>query len=99
MDSFKREIINGICYTDLVYGRINKKLNRSLSRDQIEKMITDVLEETDDSQFKKIGKNYYVTNSDRAIRITINSYTFRVITADSLTKINKNLLSTSKILS
>ena len=85
----KSEILNKICYTDLVYGRINKKLNKQLSKDQIEEMIFTIIKETDDSQFYKKGKNIYITNDNRKVRLTINSYTNRIITADRLKKTSK----------
>ena len=82
----KQEIIENICYTDLVYGRINKKLSTDFSKVKIELFIDKVLKMTDKKLFKKIGKNYYVTNSENNVRITINSNTFRVITVDKLIK-------------
>jgi len=33
----------------------------------------------------KTGKNYYITNPEQNIKITINSNTFRVITVELLT--------------
>jgi len=86
MDSYKTIIIKNVCYTELVYERINKKLNKQLSKDEIEKMIFETLKETKESQFDKIGKNIYVTNSDRNIRITVNSNTYRIITVDKIEK-------------
>jgi hypothetical protein len=86
MNSNKMQILNKICYTELVYERINKKLNRKFSKDEIEKMIFDILNETNDLFFQKTGKNIYVTNHERNIRITINSSTYRIITADGLDK-------------
>lgn len=35
-------------------------------------------------EIEKIGKNYYVVNTKCNIRITVNSNTFRVITADRI---------------
>lgn len=78
----KSDILRKICYTELVYGRINKKLKSNLSKVAIEQFLTKVIEETDDSYIKKIGKNYYITNSNHKLRITINSTTYRVITVD-----------------
>ena len=86
MSSYKSEIMDKICYTDLVYGRINKKLNLKLSNDEIEKMVDTILRETDESEFQKKGKNIYISNKDRNVRLTINSFTHRIITADSLNK-------------
>jgi len=84
MSNYKNEILDKICYTDLVYGRINKKLNIKLSKDKIEEMIFIIIKETKESEFKKMGKNIYITNHDRNIRLTINSFTNRIITADKL---------------
>jgi len=78
----KNEILHNICYTELVYERINKKLNAKFSKEQIEKLIFEVIEKTEESCFEKIGKNYYVSNIEHNIRITINSNTFRIITVD-----------------
>jgi hypothetical protein len=84
MEDYKTEILNKICYTDLVYERINIKLNIQLPNDGIEKMINEVIEETDNTKFQKAGKNIYITNNYRNIRLTINSHTIRIITADKL---------------
>ena len=84
MNINKDEIIKKICYTELVYERINKKLNIKLQKDEIEKMITEIIEETDKTKFQKAGKNIYVTNNYRNVRLTINSQTNRIITADRL---------------
>ena len=80
----KIEILQNICYTELVYGRINKKLNTNFSKEQIEKLMVEVIQKSEESCFEKIGKNYYVTNFEYNIRITINSNTFRVITVDKI---------------
>jgi hypothetical protein len=84
MDIDKSKIINNICYTELVYGRINKKLKSTFSKSEIEKMIYKILSETDESRFIKIGKNYYVTNTDKQIIITINSNNYRIITVNKI---------------
>jgi len=80
----KKNILKNICYTPLVYWRINKKLNINISKDQIEKFIMRILEETSENNFSKIGKNFYVINVANNIKITINSNTFRIITVDKL---------------
>jgi len=86
MTNYKKEILHKICYTALVYGRINKKLGTELSKDNIEEMISAIISETDISDFHKKGKNIYITNNKRYVRLTINSYTHRIITADKLNK-------------
>ena len=86
MPNYKKVILDKLCYTELVYGRINKKLKIDLSKDKIEELITTVILETDENKFIKIGKNIYITNEKRNIILTINSYTNRIITADKLKK-------------
>lgn len=82
MTKNKEEILANICYTKLVYDRINKKLNCKYSKESIEKMLFNIIKKTDEIYFEKQGKNFYVTNMENNIRITINSNTHRVITVD-----------------
>lgn len=84
MVSIKKEILDKICYTELVYGRINKKLGLQMSKKQIEEFVIKVLTETKENYYSKTGKNYYVTSKEHNVRITINSNTFRIITADNI---------------
>ena len=86
MSNFKQTILDKVCYTELVYGRINKKLHIELSNDKIEELIFAVINETAAINFQKTGKNIYITNNERNIRLTINSFTNRVITADKLNR-------------
>ncbi|KIA95723.1 hypothetical protein OA93_17815 [Flavobacterium sp. KMS] len=87
----KIEILNKICYTELVYDRINKKLSSNLTKSEIETKLFDIIKKTEEKFFHKIGKNYYVSNTENDIRITVNSYTYRIITVDRITKIKKKL--------
>lgn len=86
MSNLKQTILDKVCYTELVYGRINKKLHIELSNDKIEELIFAVINETEEINFRKTGKNIYITNDERNIRLTINSFTNRVITADKLNR-------------
>ena len=86
MPNYKKVILDKLCYTELVYGRINKKLKIDLSKDKIEELITTVVLEADENKFIKTGKNIYITNEKKNIMLTINSYTNRIITADKLKK-------------
>ena len=90
MENYKKDILDKICYTELVYGRINNKLNIELSNNKIEEMIFAIINETEETEFQKTGKNIYVTNNKRNIRLTINSYTNRIITADKLNRKTTN---------
>jgi len=94
MSHYKSEILKHICYTNLVYNRINKKLNINLSKDKIEIMIHNIIRETEASEFHKKGKNIYITNNQKNVRLTINSNTNRIITADKLDKSLKIVLAT-----
>lgn len=84
MDPNKKEILENICYTELVYGRINKKLNNNFSKKQIEEFLFKILKETKEKYYSKIGKNFYVTNTENNIKVTVNSNTFRIITVDKI---------------
>jgi len=84
MDIDKKEIIKNICYTEMVYGRINKKLSLNFDKCEIEEFISGLLKDTSENDYSRIGKNYYIINSERNIRVTINSNTFRIITVDRL---------------
>ncbi|MGV9003807.1 DUF3781 domain-containing protein [Flavobacterium sp.] len=86
MSSNKIEILSKICYTELVYERINKKLMTNFSKLEIKTILFSIIAETEDMFFNKIGKNIYVTSNENNIKLTINSNTFRVITADRIFK-------------
>ena len=82
----KTEILSRLCYTEMVYGRVNKKLSTQFSKSEIEAMLHKVLAETEDSYFERIGKNIYATNFEHQLKITINSNTYRIITVNRITK-------------
>ncbi len=86
MKDFKKRIIKNLCYTELVYERINNKLTADFSKRQIELFINEILHKTNENYYIRTGKNYYVTNTENNIRITINSNTYRVITVDKIHK-------------
>lgn len=79
----REEILNNLCYTVLVYGRINKKLKLNLSNSEIESLMYNTISDLE-SKLEKVGKNFYVYNYSNHIRVTINSYTYRVITVDRI---------------
>ena len=54
MNINKIEILNKICYTELVYERINKKLNSNYQKPVIETMLFDIIKETQEIHFQKI---------------------------------------------
>lgn len=80
----KTQILNNICYTELAYSRINKKLNSKFSKTKIEKMVFDIIQQTQETFFQRIGKNIYVMNPECNIKITINKNTYRIITVDRI---------------
>ncbi len=86
MNINKSNILSNICYTELVYERINKKLKIHFSNSEIEELIYKIISETDYTCFERIGKNIYVTNFENQIRVTINLNTYRIITVDRVAK-------------
>lgn len=86
MNINKAEILNNICYTELVYERINKKLNSKYSKSEIEEILFGIIKETEEMFFEEIGKNIYVVNVENNIKVTINSNTYRIITVDRIEK-------------
>ena len=82
--SLKAIIKLRLCYTELVYDRINRKLGIHLSPEEIGDFVAGIIEHTDETHFLQKGKNYYIVNDTEHIRITINSYTYRVITEDKI---------------
>ena len=84
MKSIKEEILEKHCYTELVYERINKKLGTHFSKKEIASFMKQIITETEVNCFKKIGKNFYITNKKQDIKITVNSNTFRIITVDKM---------------
>ncbi len=84
MNIHKSEILNKICYTELVYGRINKKLNTTFSKSEIERLIFDLIDGVEEDTIQKVGKNYYIENQIHKVKITVNSNTFRIITVNKI---------------
>ena len=84
MNNYKEEIIHKIRYTDLVYGRINKKLKTNFSITEIKEIIDTIVFETCETEFQKKGKNIYIRSLKKSIKLTINSYTNTIITVDKL---------------
>ena len=84
LETNKSEIFKKHCYTELVYERINKKLGTGFSKEESEALIKKTLKETAIENYIKKGKNFYISNKEYNIRITINSNTFRVITVDKI---------------
>ena len=89
MHLHKNNILKHLCYTELVYQRINKKLSTTYTKKEIETEIYAIILATDISFFEKKGKNFYIHNQEQNIRITVNSNTFRVITVDKITKLKQ----------
>lgn len=58
MNIDKTQILENICYTQLVYGRINKKLKSNFSNAEIEKLIFETIEKTEIYNFEKKGRTF-----------------------------------------
>lgn len=84
MIQMKNIILEKLCYTKLVYGRVNKKLKTNFSNAEIENIIFQAIKDAPDNSIKKVGKNFYISNIQQNINITINSNTYRLITVDKI---------------
>ncbi len=80
----KTNIEENLSYTELVFGRINKKLGKQWSKEEIERWILARIKETDVCNFHKKGKNIYIRNEVHQVQLTINASTKRIITVDRL---------------
>ena len=84
----KEKILKNLCFTKLVYNRINRKLKLNLNQKKIEEFVCKIISESRLSNFKKIGKNMYISNKENDVRVTVNLNSNRVITMDVLSKLN-----------
>lgn len=84
----EREIFaKKVCYTLLVFERVNKKLQLQLTVEEIKSLVQDIINDPKTAIIKN-GKNFYLRNT--AAELVINSYNYRLITA------NKNKVQKSK---
>lgn len=79
------QIKDHVCYTELVYQRVNKKLVVDLSHAEIEALVIAVLNDVA-TGVERLGKNYYVTNQTRQVQLVINSFNYRLITVNRVTE-------------
>ncbi|MFC6294246.1 DUF3781 domain-containing protein [Lactiplantibacillus daoliensis] len=77
------ELEKAVCYTELVYQRVNKKLGTNLSPAEIRTLVATILTDMT-SSIEKRGKNYYVSNLRHQIQLVINSNNTRLITVNAL---------------
>ncbi|BDZ30429.1 DUF3781 domain-containing protein [Lactiplantibacillus sp. WILCCON 0030] len=77
------QLSNQICYTQLVYQRVNKKLQTNLTHAEIETLVKGVLD-TPASRLVRRGKNNYVSNDQYHVELVINSFTNRLITVNPI---------------
>jgi len=71
--------LENVCYTPLVFDRVNKKLNLSLTNDEIQSLVRQIIT-AETTIINKSGKNYYLQN--KTIELVINSFNYRLITAN-----------------
>lgn len=67
-----------ICYTPLVFERVNKKLNLNQDEVATKLMVANVLADPD--HVSRRGKNYYVRSRQYQVELTINASNYRLIT-------------------
>lgn len=73
--------LNNVCYTSLVFNRVNKKLQVNLSNEEIKTLVEQIISNKTTTIVKN-GKNYYLQNND--IELVINSFNYRLITVNKL---------------
>lgn len=78
----KQIIANKLCYTELVYQRINKKLAMNFTKVQIERLIYHVVVNAD--LVERQGKNFYIYNNQNRVVVTVNVNNNRVITVNKM---------------
>lgn len=71
--------LKNICYTKLVFDRVNKKLQTNLSNEEIKNLVNKIISDSETSIIKR-GKNYYLQNNH--VELVINFYNYRLITAN-----------------
>jgi len=77
----RQEFLDNICYTDLVFGRVNKKLKTNYSIDEIKDLVNQIVSDPE-TTINKQGKNYYLQN--KSIELVVNSFNFRLITTNRI---------------
>ncbi|MBR2858250.1 DUF3781 domain-containing protein [bacterium] len=55
--------VNNVCYTELVFNRVNKKLKNNWDILTIKYIVNDILT-SKDSDYKLNGKNWYVSDKN-----------------------------------
>ncbi|MBZ5992696.1 DUF3781 domain-containing protein [Leuconostoc gelidum] len=81
-------IQSSVCYTPLVYERVNKKLSQIVSPTQVDELVTRVL----NSEYASIisrGKNYYIEERTEGVILTINKNNYRLITINKSQEVSK----------
>ncbi|MBZ5977835.1 DUF3781 domain-containing protein [Leuconostoc gelidum subsp. gelidum] len=77
-----------VCYTPLVYERVNKKLSQIMLPTQVDELVTRVL----NSEYASIisrGKNYYIEERTEGVILTINKNNYRLITINKSQGVSK----------
>lgn len=82
MKNIKNIILENHKYTDLVFFRINKKLKLNFNNTKIKEFLFNLIEDTEEQNIIKKWKNFYLYNKIYNIRITVNSFTYTIITVD-----------------
>lgn len=80
------KITRKLCYPEQVYNRISKKLNLLLSNSVIKACSIKILQNTEKECLAKRSEDYYVTNKENKVRLTLNANTYRVIADDRLVR-------------
>lgn len=70
--------LDNVCYTPLVFGRVNKKLSTTMTNEEIQQLVNQIISDPK-TIINQNGKNYYLQND--TVELVINSFNYRLITA------------------
>jgi len=86
-ESLKLSITNEFRNTKMGFMRIKKNLDiANLSDDETEIYLKEIILTTSIENIESIGKNHYFKNSKYNAILSVNSYTFTIITAKAIKK-------------
>lgn len=86
-DILKNSIVNQFKNTELGFLRIKRNLNvEHLTDVETESFLRKILTCTPLEKIETKGKNYYFNCFEYNARLTVNSYTFTIITAKQIAK-------------
>ncbi|WP_318765025.1 DUF3781 domain-containing protein [Lactiplantibacillus carotarum] len=74
-----------LCYTPLVFERVNKKLDLNQDEAATKALVNHVLAQPDG--IDRRGKNYYVQSRKYQVELTVNASNYRLITVNRISEV------------